>query len=154
MHHVCVYECMHTTHRHALALTCLVLSLIVDIQRTHITPLKPLWIILYELNQWSVIHPCLSLTCFSLQFSLLVPPNVAVFFCDLVRLGQPSLGPHNSQGQSRYDGCGLGPMHSLCVCGGLIHISATGRGREHSRERGREGGQRYKPDQPFSSFRS
>lgn len=56
-----------------------------------------------------------------------------------VWIGQPFLGPHNSQRQSRYDGCGLGPILSLCVCGGLIHTSATGRGREHSREGGKEG---------------
>lgn len=60
-------------------------------------------------------------------------------FCNLVWLVQPSLGPHNSQRQNRYDGCGLGPMHSLCVCGGLIHTSATGRGRGRGREGGKEG---------------
>lgn len=58
-------------------------------------------------------------------------------------------------------------MHSLCVCGGLIRTSATRPGRVERvgagggeaavavgagwRRRG-GGGQRYKPDQPFSSL--
>lgn len=77
-------------------------------------------------------------------------------FCYLAELGQPSLGPHNSQSRSAPDGCGLGPVHSRCICGGLIRTSTarTGRGTQQGEgTRGwgvQGGGQRYKPDQPFS----
>lgn len=74
--------------------------------------------------------------------------------CYLAELGQLSLRPNNSQRQSGSDGCGLGPVHSRCICGGLIRTSTARTRREHSREKergGQGGGQRYKPDQPFSS---
>lgn len=74
--------------------------------------------------------------------------NVLVFFfvfflpsCYLAELGQLSLGPHNSQSQSSCDGCGLGPMHSRCICGGLIRTSTAKTGREHSREKEPGGGE-------------
>lgn len=92
------------------------------------------------------VHCCCFFVCFFLSL------------CYLAELGQPSLGPHNSQRQNSYDGCGLGPVHSPCVCGGLIRTSATRTGRvervcgEEGGGWGGGGGQRYKPDQPFSSF--
>lgn len=68
-----------------------------------------------------------------------------------LELGQRSLWPNNSQRQRSSDGCGLRPVHSRCICGGLIRTpTARTRGNTVGR-RSKGGGQRYKPDQPFSS---
>lgn len=71
--------------------------------------------------------------------------------CYLAELGQLSLWPHNSQRQRSSDGCGLGPVHSRLICGGLIRTPTARTWGNTVRGRSEGGGQRYKPDQPFSS---